>query len=124
MQIPLQITFKGIPSSPAIEERVRLQAARLDRFYHRITRCHVVVEEPQHRRHKGNLFRLRIVLTVPGDEIVVNHDPGLDHSHEDMEVAIRDAFDAATRQIEDYARRRRHEVKTHATPARGGGEQS
>lgn len=116
MKMPLQITFKGIPSSPAIEASVREHAARLDGFYDRIVRCHVVVEEPQHRHNKGNLFRLRIVLTVPGDEIVVSRDPGKDHAREDMNVAIRDAFNAATRQLEDYARRRRGDVKTHAEP--------
>jgi ribosome-associated translation inhibitor RaiA len=116
MKMPLQITFKGLDHSPAIEGSVREHAARLDRFFDRIVRCHVVVEEPQHRHNKGNLYRLRIVIAVPGDEIVVNRDPGQDHAHEDMEVVIRDAFNAATRQVEDYARRRRGDVKTHAAP--------
>jgi cold shock CspA family protein/ribosome-associated translation inhibitor RaiA len=119
MKLPLQIIFKGVDRSDAIEASIRQHAARLDQFHERIMRCHVVVEEPQHRRRKGNLFRLRIDLTVPGHEIVVNHDPGLDHAHEDMGVAIRDAFKAAARQLEDYARRQRGDVKMHAATPHG-----
>lgn len=119
MQLPLQITYKGIDPSDAIEARIRQHAARLEQFHDRITSCHVVVEEPQHRRHKGNLFRLRINLTVPGHTIVVSRDPGLDHAHEDMGVAIRDAFNAAGRQIEDYVRRARGDIKAHDAPAHG-----
>jgi cold shock CspA family protein/ribosome-associated translation inhibitor RaiA len=119
MQLPLQITFKGIGQSDAIEASIREHAAHLEQFHDRITSCHVVVEEPQHRHHKGNLFRLRINLTLPGHTIVVNRDPGLDHAREDMGVAIRDAFNAAGRQIEDYARRRRGDVKSHEAASHG-----
>jgi ribosomal subunit interface protein len=119
MQLPLQITYKGIDPSDAIEARIRQHAAQLERFHDRITRCHVVVERSQHRRHKGDLYRLRIDLTVPGREIVVSHDPGLDHAHEDMGVAIGEAFKAAVRQIEDQARRQRGDVKSHEAPAHG-----
>lgn len=119
MKIPLGITFKDMDPSDAVAASIREHAERLNRFHDRIMRCDVVVEEPQRRRHKGKLYRLRIDITVPGHEIVVNRDPGLDHSHEDIRVAIRDAFDAATRQLEDHARRRRGDVKTHAVAPHG-----
>ena len=52
--------------------------------------------------HKGNLYHVRIDISVPGDEIVVSREPHKDHSHEDAYVTIRDAFDAAKRQLDGY----------------------
>jgi ribosomal subunit interface protein len=119
MKIPLQITFKDLDPSDAIEASIRKHAERLDRFHDRITSCSVVIEQPQRRQRKGKLYRLRLDMTLPGHEIVVNRDPGLDHAHEDVYVAIRDAFDAATRQLEDYARRSRGDVKKHEVVPHG-----
>lgn len=119
MKLPLQITFKGMPHSDAIEANVRRHAARLDRFHPRITRCDVLIEKPHRHHRKGNLYTLRIDLTIPGHEINVRREPDLDHSREDIEVAIRDAFKATVRQLEDRARRDRGHVKYHETPPHG-----
>jgi ribosomal subunit interface protein len=113
MQIPLQVTLQDFPHSDAIEGRIQRKAAKLSRFYDRIMGCRVVVESPQRHRHKGKLYSVHIDLTVPGGELVANR-----AQHEDIYVAIRDAFDAITRQLEDYARRQRGEVKNHPTLAR------
>jgi ribosomal subunit interface protein len=113
MALPVQITFNGMDPSEAIEERIRERIDELSRFYDRIESCRVVVESG-HRHHRhGRLRLLRIHLTVPGGEIVVNRDPAEHHAHEDVYVAIRDAFDAARRQLEDHVRRLRGDVKTH-----------
>ena len=109
MKIPLQITFRDMPSSAAVEDRIRARAEKLNRFFDRVMGCRVVVEMPQRNKHQGKLHSIHIDLTVPGAELVVNR-----ARHEDVYVAIRDAFDAAGRQLEDFARRRRGEVKTHA----------
>jgi len=116
MQIPVQITFRDMEPSAAIEERVRERAAKLERFYDRITSCRVVVEEPHLHQHKGKLFHVRVDITVPGSELVANRSPGNDHGHEDVYVAIRDAFKAAERQLEDHARKRRAHVKVPEPP--------
>lgn len=113
MQLPLQITFRDIPPSPAIESKIREKAAKLDEFYDRIIGCRVVVEAPHRRHHQGKIYHVRIDLTLPGGEVVVNRDPAEHHAYEDAYVAIRDAFDAAARQLEDYARRQRADTKTH-----------
>jgi ribosomal subunit interface protein len=110
MTIPLQITLRDMPTSPAVEDRIREKADKLARFYDRIMGCRVVVEMAQRHKHQGKLHSVRIDLTVPGAELVANH-----AQHEDVYVAIRDAFQAITRQLEDFARRHRGEVKTHAT---------
>ena len=81
--------------------------------------CQVMFEEPHQHHHQGNLYHFRIDLTVPGKEIVVKRSPGDEHAHEDAFVALRDAFDAMRRQLEDYVRKRRGEVKTQEVPPHG-----
>lgn len=119
MQIPLRISFHGMQPSPAIEAQIRAKAAKLERFHQRITGCHVAVESPHRHSRKGEVYRVRVDLTLPGGEIVANRSPGQDHSHEDLYVAIRDAFNAASRQLEDYVRKQRGDVKTHTGPDQG-----
>lgn len=119
MQLPLQITFRNMDPSDAVEANVREKAAKLDGFLDNIMACRVVVEAQHRHHHKGNLYSARIDITVPGHEIVVSRAPGKDHAHEDVYVAVRDAFDAAYRQLEDHARKVRGKVKYHETPPHG-----
>lgn len=114
MQIPLQITLRDMPPSEAVETRIREKAQKLDSFYDRIMSCRVVVESPQRHQHQGKLHSVRIDLSVPGAELVVNR-----VEHEDIYVAIRDAFNAIGRKLEDYARRQRGDVKIHDVPHQG-----
>jgi ribosomal subunit interface protein len=116
MQLPLQITFRHMEPSPVFEAQIRERVAKLDEFFGRITSCHVVVDRQNHRHGQGNLFEVRIDVTLPGGEIVAGHDPGMNHAHEDAHVALRDAFDALRRRIEDYARKERGDVKHHNLP--------
>lgn len=118
MQVPLQITFRHMESSPALEARIRQRAQELEHFFDRITACHVTVES-RHRQRQGNLFEVRVDLVLPGQEIVVGRDRGVNHAHEDAHVAVRDAFDALRRRLEDHARHSRGEVKLHAVPDHG-----
>ena len=110
MQLPVQVTFRGMSPSPAIESRVRERAEKLERFHDHITSCRIAIEAPHQHHHKGQIYSVRIDLTVPGAELVVNHGAE-DHAHEDVYVAIRDAFDAAARRLEDNARRQRSDFK-------------
>lgn len=108
MQIPVQITIRDIPSSEALETHIRDKSQKLEQFFDAIVSCRVVVEMPHKHRHQGKMFNVRIDLGVPGNEIVVNRE-----QHEDVYVALRDAFDAARRQLEDYVRRLHRETKAH-----------
>ncbi len=112
MRLPLQLTVRNMSLSEAAEADIREKAARLDSFYDQVMGCRVIVEAPHRHHHKGVLYNVRIDMTVPGSEIVIKREP-----HEDLYVAIRDAFDAARRQLEDFARRRRGDVKTHEAPS-------
>jgi len=108
MQIPLQITLRGLEHSDALESHIRDKAKKLEEFFDHITSCRVLVEMPHKHHHQGKLYNIRIEISVPGYEIVANREYA-----EDVYVALRDAFDAAIRQLEDYARKIRGDVKKH-----------
>jgi ribosomal subunit interface protein len=119
VQIPLQITFREIDPSPAIEANIREKVERLERFSDRITSCRVVVEAKNTTHRKGRVYTCAVDITVPGEEIVVGRVGPKNHAHEDVYVAIRDSFNTATRLLEDHARRMRADVKTHQAPLHG-----
>ncbi len=113
MTTPLQITVRDMPRSQALDETIRKKLDKLGRFYGQITSCRVLVEAVSRHQRQGQRYQVRIDITVPGDEIVITRDPARDSAHEDVYVAIRDAFDSARRQLQDFARRERGEVKIH-----------
>src|SRR5687768_9550317 len=104
MNTPLKISYHGVDPSPAIEARIQERVARLERYHQRITSCEVAVEEPHHRHKKGNLYSVRLLIRTPTGEVVINRAGPEDHAHEDFYVALRDAFDAAQRKLEDQVR--------------------
>jgi ribosomal subunit interface protein len=121
--MPVHITFRNMARSNAVDYHVREKLSWLETFYDRIHAARVVIEVP-HRHHRhGKVYQVRVNLAVPGGDVVVNREAGVDGAHADVYVAIRDAFDAAKRRLEEFARRRRGETKTHesAPPAPGGG---
>src|SRR5271166_3004453 len=102
MTVPLQVTFRGMEPSPALEARIREKAARLERFEKDILRCHVTVEAPHRHHHQGQLYGAYIEIFMPRGNVIVTRNRPQDHAHEDPYVAVRDAFDAAVRQLEDH----------------------
>lgn len=115
MDIPLQISFKNVDASEAVEARIREKVDKLEQYFGHIVSCRVVVERVNKQKTQGNLFNVRIDLAVPGHEIAITGVGPKDHAHEDVYVAIRDAFNAASRRVEDVARKLRGDVKTHNT---------
>ena len=119
MQTEPQICFDDIPVDEQVRDEALAGIADLERIYDRITGCHVVIAQP-HRHHRdGRLYAVRIDLFVPGAEIVVNKDHHHDHAHEDVMVALRDAFLVARRLLEDHIHRLRGEGKFHLLPHQG-----
>lgn len=116
MLIPVQITYRNLEPSDAIETDVRTRASRLEKYFPRISSCRVMIEAPHRHHHKGRIYHVRVELGVPGGELVVRRDPAEHGAHEDVHVAIRDAFRGVRRELMDYARRMRGDVKTHAEP--------
>jgi ribosomal subunit interface protein len=99
MQMPIQITYRDIPHSDALDTHIREKAQKLEQFFSGLIGCRVVVEQPGKHQQQGKPYKIHIDLTVPGSEIVVDR-----HENEDVYVALRDAFDAAKRRLEDYVR--------------------
>jgi len=101
MKSPVQITFRDMSPSPGLTAHVEKRAAKLDTFFDRIVKCHVVVEAPHRHKTHGKRFHVRIDLHVPGRELVVSKTP--DDAREDAHAAIDDAFGDAERMLEDFA---------------------
>jgi ribosomal subunit interface protein len=108
MQLPLQITFRGMDHSPAIEAAIREKATKLEHYFDRIMSCRVVVELPARHKQHGKPFAAHLDIKVPGGEIAVTHS-----QDEDPLVALHKAFDAARRKLEDHVRVQRGDVKAH-----------
>jgi ribosomal subunit interface protein len=119
MQIPLQITFHGIPPSEAVEAKIREKTSKLEKFHSRIMSCRVAVEAEHQHHHQGNRYHIRIDITSPGRELVISREHHDRMAYEDVYVAIRDAFNAAARQLKDHAHIQRGEVKTHNLQSMG-----
>lgn len=115
-----QVTFRGLDPSEFVEARVREKLAWLQRFYDGIVGARIAIERRHNSHHKGGLFHVRIYLKVAGgEEVVVAREPHGEHSHEDVYVAIRDAFNAARRQLEEHNRKLRGQTKVHPAPPHG-----
>lgn len=114
MELPLQVTLRDIAPSEAVESYIRERADKLEAFHPHLMSCRVVVEAPVRHHRKGGPFTVRIDITVPGDEIVINR-----KADEDLYVAIREAFDAVRRRLEDHVRRQRGSVKAHEAQPQG-----
>jgi ribosome-associated translation inhibitor RaiA len=115
MQIPLQVTFRNLAHSAAIESAIHDKAAKLETVHDRIQSCRVVVEGDGLHKHHGRKYNVRVDVHIPGHEFAVTRE-----QNEDVYVAIRDAFDAARRKLEALARVRRGEIKKHGGRARRG----
>jgi ribosomal subunit interface protein len=114
MQVPLQITYRDIRHSDALDARIREKAAKLEEFHPAIISCRVIVEERDRHRHQGKQFAVKLDVRVPRHEIAINRD-----HDEDVYVALRDAFNAAGRKLEEAVRQTRGDVKVHEVPQHG-----
>ena len=114
MQVPLQITFRHMEASSAVKARIRQRCHKLEQFAEHITSCRITIEAPSGYHHQNGLYNVTIQLTLTDGELTVSRHPEQSHAHKDIDVAIRDAFDAARNQLEDYVRRRRAKIMLHA----------
>ncbi len=105
MKLPLEIVFRNVHRTAEVEDRIRAKAAKLDRLFDRITGCRVVVESPHNHHSKGNTYHVSVEVQVPAETIVVSRDPQ-NHDHDDLGIALRDAFSAVQRRLRAYSRRR------------------
>ena len=115
MQIPLQISFENAEPSEAVRAAIEHEVERLEKYQHHIIGCRVAVVAPSTKHRHGAVYRINIWVTIPPHEnVVVSHQPSDDRSHVHVEVAIKDAFAAARRQIETLAQRARRSSSTRS----------
>ena len=119
MKKPLEITYRHMKPSEALDAAVSKYAAKLEKICDEIVSCTVIFEEPHKHHRKGNLFHFSVVVTVPGRQIVVRQSQDDNHAHEDPYVSLRDAFEGVRRQLQDHMRKRRGDVKRHESPPCG-----
>ena len=127
-RVAVQTTFRHMASSPAVAARIDAEAQKLLRYFGGLTHCHAVIAAPHRHHQHGRYYALHLELGVPGDRLVINHEPGVHPQaagrhvtkgaevhglHKDLYVVIREVFDSARRQLEDYVRRQRGDVKRH-----------
>jgi len=130
MKVPLQMTFRNMKSDESLEEWIRAEAEKLETFYHSIIACRVAVEIPHRHHRKGKQCHVRIDLMLPGKEVVIKREPAAgsrsrktktelagkvkkSEPHHDLRLVLHDAFKAAGRRVQDFARLQRGDVKKH-----------
>jgi ribosomal subunit interface protein len=113
MKLPLQVTFRDLVPLASLEPEIRRRAHKLDQWTPDVMSCHVVVEATGNRHHQGHEYSVNVSVRVPGAEIAAT----THHRDQDIGRAVHGAFDAVDRQLEEYARRRRGQVKRHETSA-------
>ncbi|HET7650089.1 MAG TPA: HPF/RaiA family ribosome-associated protein [Gammaproteobacteria bacterium] len=114
MPIPSQIDFRGMETSDTLRKTIEQRVAKLERFSTQIIGCHVTIEQSERHHQKGNRYRMHVQVQVPGQDLYVSHDPARENqTAEDAYVVLRDTFDAVRRQLEEYERVRRGDVKHH-----------
>lgn len=108
MQSTLKITARDFALTPSLETEIRERVAKLERFCSDIIDCEVAIEAPVGHHQKGGPYKVRIDLQVKGAELAISN-----QSAEQLQIAIRDAFEAARRKLEDHSRRMQRETKRH-----------
>ena len=112
MKLPAQVVFRDLVPLPSLEGDIRRRIARLERLVPDLMSCHVAVEAEGNRHHQGHVYTVKIDVRLPGAEVFA----GAHHADQSIELALRGAFAAVGRKLEDYVRRRRGQVKQHAKP--------
>lgn len=121
MRVPLELSFRNIPKSQQIEDKIRERVEKLEMFHDQIISCRVAVEQLQEHQDSGSPFRVRIALRIPpGHELAVDREPGRDHMHDDVYTVIHRAFDALERQVKKLKDKQEGEVKRHPDQEVGG----
>lgn len=116
--IPFSITFRDFPESDSLWMAIQSRIQRLEHFFDHIIRSDIVISSPHRHSHREPTYHVIVRVKIPGQEIVINKDHHDDKAHRDAYLAIRDAFDAADRVLEEKTRIIKGMVKHHEKPNR------
>jgi len=107
MMSDTKVVFRGIEHSQAVEAAVQKRLDKLGRFCDEIQSLRVTLESPHNYHHKGKVYHVGVEAQIPNHDVVVTHEQHDNHSHEDIYVAIRDAFNAFERRLKSvYGKQR------------------
>lgn len=121
MEVPLEITFRGVERTPAIERLIVAQTEKLEQLCDHIISVRVSVEKLQEHQRLGNPYRVRIIARVPpGHELVAVRDPLDRDLHDPLDKVIRDTFYALGRQVKEVNQRQKGFTKRHPEQEAGG----
>jgi cold shock CspA family protein len=113
MEYPAQIVFRNMDPSSFVEQAANRKIDKFVKTFPYIIHIRVIIDAPHHHKHLGQTYQVRIMIKVPRDEIVVSHDFGKFGQHQDLYVALRDAFNAAMHRMHEYHGKLKGEVKHH-----------
>jgi cold shock CspA family protein/ribosome-associated translation inhibitor RaiA len=114
MQIPFDVTYRGVEKTDDLEALIQEKVDKLEEVCDHIMGCHIAVEKVHDRPSHGSPYRVRIDLTVPpGHELAVDKNPGEGNQYDPVDAVIREAFDAARKQLTKLNRKQQGEVKQH-----------
>lgn len=120
MQVPPEISYRNMESTAELDALVQEHIDRLEQIYDRITSCKVVVEAPPETARASEPYHARLYISVPQHDVVVDRDPGDPEAHQkDVQLAIRDSFQAAERQLKEIAQKLRNQTKSREIPPHG-----
>jgi ribosomal subunit interface protein len=114
MRVPLRIDSRNVVLPASLSKRINRKAAKLERVFDRIISCRVTIDRPSGSPRKGGQYNVRLEVSVPRNQIVVSR-----HHAENLAVAIREAFEATQRKLEEHSRKRRNDVKRHEEVPQG-----
>jgi len=123
MERPLEIAFHNLQPSPAIESELRQHVEKLEHRFGGLIGCRVSVERLHSQHRTGNVFEVHVTLSVSGRELAVSHQPQKAkerRAHTDIHASIRDAFDAAERQLESFKGKVRSDTSAPSASALSG----
>jgi ribosome-associated translation inhibitor RaiA/cold shock CspA family protein len=113
MEVEPQIAFHGFEPSPSLRALIEHRISLLERYHPHVITCRVAVEMPHRRHRKGNVWHVKVNVSIPGRDIAIQREAEIGRRHEVPEAAVRDAFDAARRRLQERARRMQGSVKVH-----------
>ena len=114
--IPYEVSFRDIDSSEFLQSAIEEKIEKIQKHYDHLIGCKVTVSAPHKHQNQGKIFHIQIQLKVPGNDIFVNREPELNHAHEDFYIALRDAFEAATRQLDRLSEKQNKKTKRGKSP--------
>lgn len=114
MKITPEITYRHLEKTTAIHNLVEEKIAKLEQFCDYMNSCRVVIEKDNDHPSSGSPYRVSIDITIPHNrEIAVVESPDTGKQYPPLEAVIRDAFEAARRQVVSLSTEQQGKRKMH-----------